>query len=60
MTSFSRATAEAVRRLNPGLSGAEVADVIATFRRPESVDLMAENWRAYPAVDRRGASGAPW
>ena len=38
---------EAVRRLNPQLAVAEVADVIATLRRPESADLMAENWRAF-------------
>ena len=37
----------AVERLNPGLSAAEVSDVVGTLRRPESVDVKAENWRAY-------------
>jgi type I restriction enzyme R subunit len=37
----------AVERLNTGLSSAEVADIVATFRRPESVDVKAENWRTY-------------
>jgi len=45
----------AVARLNPGLSPAEVMDVIATFRRPESVDVKAENWRTYSLLTR----GAP-
>jgi len=43
---------EAVERLNPGISSAEVLDVVATFRRPESVDLKAENWRAYAMLTR--------
>jgi len=43
---------EAVERLNPGISPAEVLDVVATFRRPESVDLKAENWRAYAMLTR--------
>ncbi len=37
----------AVERLNPGLSPSEVSDVVGTFRRPESVDVKSENWRAY-------------
>jgi len=36
----------AVERLNPHLSPTEVSDVVATFRRPESGDLTAENCRA--------------
>jgi type I restriction enzyme R subunit len=54
---------EAIRRLNPELSGAEVADVIATVRRPESVDLLSENWRTFRLltgsvpVERRGDDG---
>ena len=42
----------AVERLNPRLSPMEVSDVVATFRRPESVDLKAENWRAYQMLTR--------
>lgn len=42
----------AVARLNPHLSPAEVSDVLATLRRPESVDLRAENWRTYAMVVR--------
>ena len=42
----------AVERLNPGLSPSEVADVLATFRRPESADLKAENWRSYAMLTR--------
>lgn len=37
----------AVENLNPGLSPSEVSDVLATFRRPESLDVKAENWRTY-------------
>jgi type I restriction enzyme, R subunit len=39
----------AINRLNPALTSSEAADVAATFRRPESVDLKAENWRTYPS-----------
>ena len=42
----------AVERLNPRLSSSEVADVVGTFRRPESVDVKAENWRAYEMLTR--------
>jgi len=42
----------AVERLNPGLSAAEVLEVVATFRRPSSADLKAENWRAYSMLTR--------
>ena len=42
----------AIERLNPGISPMEVADVLATFRRPESVDLKAENWRTYAMLTR--------
>ncbi|MGH9131250.1 MAG: type I restriction endonuclease subunit R [Acidimicrobiales bacterium] len=54
----------AVARLNPGLSGPEVAEVVATFRRPESAELKAESWRAYSMLtrgvpfDRRLADGS--
>lgn len=37
----------AVERLNRGLSSSEVSEVLASFRRPESVDVKAENWRVY-------------
>jgi type I restriction enzyme R subunit len=43
---------DAVDRLNPGISPSEVLAVVATYRRPESVDLKAENWRAYAMVTR--------
>jgi len=54
----------AVERLNSHLSPTEVSDVVATFRRPESVDLKAENWRTYAMltrgvpVERRLADGS--
>ncbi len=54
---------EAIRRLNPELSVAEAADVMATLRRPESADLLAENWRTFRLitggvpVERRGEDG---
>ena len=38
---------EALTRLNPDLSSEEVAEVVASVRRAESADLLAENWRAY-------------
>ncbi len=53
----------AVERLNPELSPSEVSDVVGTFRRPESVDVKAENWRAYSMLtagvpfERRLADG---
>ena len=37
----------AVGLFNPELSGAAVEEVVATFRRPESADVLAENWRTY-------------
>ena len=37
----------AVAILNPGLTAAHVDDIIATLRRPESVDVLAENYRVY-------------
>lgn len=42
----------AVDRLNPGISPTERADIVATFRRPESLDLKAENWRTYSMLTR--------
>jgi len=42
----------AIERLNPGLSVSEVSDVLSTFRRPESADLKAENWRTYSMLTR--------
>ena len=43
---------DAIERLNPGLSPAEVGDVMGTFRRPESMDVKAENWRAYELLTK--------
>jgi type I restriction enzyme R subunit len=37
----------AIAQLNPTMSATEVAGVVDTFRRPTSVDLLSENWRAY-------------
>jgi type I restriction enzyme R subunit len=37
----------AVGLFNPELSGPAVEEVVATFRRPESADVLAENWRTY-------------
>jgi len=54
---------QAIARLNQGMSAAEVLDVVATFRRPASIDLAAENWRAYRLlthgvpVERRAQDG---
>ena len=45
----------AIERLNPGLSVSEVSDVLLTFRRPESADLKAENWRTYSMLTLRRA-----
>ncbi|MGH7866815.1 MAG: type I restriction endonuclease, partial [Candidatus Dormibacteraceae bacterium] len=42
----------AIERLNPAISPTEVLAALATFRRPESVDLKAENWRAYAMLTR--------
>jgi type I restriction enzyme R subunit len=61
---LERRLRSAVERLNPQLSSPEVADVAGALRRPESVDLQAENWRAYEMltrgvpVERRLADGS--
>ncbi len=53
----------AIRLLNPELIAGEVGEVIATLRRPESADVLAENWRTYRLltsgvpVERRGGDG---
>jgi type I restriction enzyme R subunit len=46
----------AVKKLNPELSSAEVSDIVGVFRRPESADVKAENWRAYSML----VSGVPF
>jgi type I restriction enzyme R subunit len=43
---------EAIPRLNQGLSATEVSSVIDTLRRPESVDVKAENYRAWSLLTR--------
>jgi type I restriction enzyme R subunit len=53
----------AVGRLNPSLSPSILDEVIAAVRRPESADVLAENWRIYRlliagvAIERRDDSG---
>ncbi len=53
----------AVARLNPHLCAEDVSQVIATVRRAESADLLAENWRVHRLVtsgvpvERRTADG---
>jgi type I restriction enzyme R subunit len=53
----------AIARLNPGLTPAVIDAVLATVRRPESADVLAENWRIYRLlttgvpVERRTAEG---
>jgi type I restriction enzyme R subunit len=53
----------AIACLNPRLSSTAIEDVIATVRRPESADVLAENWRIYKLltagvpVERRDDSG---
>jgi type I restriction enzyme R subunit len=37
----------AIARLNPALTSTDIDEVIATVRRPESADVLAENWRIY-------------
>jgi type I restriction enzyme, R subunit len=37
----------AISRLNAGLSAETKDQVVATLRRPESADVMAENWRLH-------------
>lgn len=41
---------EAVARLNPQLTVEDVSEVVATVRRAESADLLAENWRVHRLV----------
>jgi type I restriction enzyme, R subunit len=40
----------AVRRLNPPLDADDVREVVATVRRAESGDVLAENWRVHKLV----------
>jgi type I restriction enzyme R subunit len=53
----------AITRLNPSLSSSDIDEVVATVRRPESADVLAENWRIYKLlttgvpVERRDESG---
>ena len=53
----------AIACLNPSLSPSVIEDVIATVRRPESADVLAENWRIYKLlttgvpIERRDDSG---
>ena len=53
----------AIARLNPHLAAEDVNEVVATVRRAESADLMAENWRVHRLVtggvqvERRAATG---
>jgi type I restriction enzyme R subunit len=53
----------AVGRLNPELSLAEIDGAISTLRRPESMDVLAENLRVYTLltsgvpVERRSSDG---
>jgi type I restriction enzyme R subunit len=37
----------AIARLNPQLAAPAVDEVVATLRRAESADVLAENWRVY-------------
>ena len=37
----------AIATLNPGLTPAVIDEAIGTVRRPESADVLAENWRIY-------------
>ena len=54
---------DAIRRINPRLTSAAIEDVIVTVRRPESADVLAENWRIYKLlttgvpVEQRDDSG---
>jgi len=53
----------AVSRLNSDLTPTAVDQAVDTFRRPESADVMAENWRTYSLltggvpVEQRAANG---
>lgn len=52
-----------IGHLNPRLTPTAIEDVIATVRRPESADVVAENWRIYKLlttgvpVERRDDDG---
>ncbi len=53
----------AIATLNPTLTPAVIDEVLATVRRPESADVLAENWRIYRLlttgvpVERRTTNG---
>ncbi len=53
----------AIATLNPALTPAVIDEVLATVRRPESADVLAENWRIYRLlttgvpVERRTTNG---
>jgi type I restriction enzyme, R subunit len=53
----------AIELLNPHLAHQDVDQVVASVRRPESADLMSENWRLYKLltqgvpIQRRGLDG---
>jgi type I restriction enzyme R subunit len=53
----------AIGKLNPTLSSSVIDEVVATFRRPESADVLAENWRIYKLlttgvpIERRNDQG---
>ncbi len=47
---LERRLREAVQRLNPQLTAEDISQVVATVRRPESADLMSENWRVHRLV----------
>jgi type I restriction enzyme, R subunit len=53
----------AIQRLNAQLTAEEMNEMVATVRRAESADLMAENWRVHllvtngVAVERRTSDG---
>jgi len=55
----------AIGILNPSLSPSVIDEVIATVRRPESADVLAENWRIYKLltsgvpIERRDDNGEP-
>ncbi|MHB1640056.1 MAG: type I restriction endonuclease subunit R [Candidatus Dormibacteria bacterium] len=54
---------DAIERLNPDLESGSVRQVIATLRRPESADVLAENARIYSLltngvpIERRDLNG---
>ena len=55
----------AISRLNPGLTAETTDQVVATVRRAESADVMAENWRVHRMltqgvpIERRDERGEP-